>query len=112
MIISRIKDILQGRAPVKARRSSAWPRVRDEHLKREPRCSVCGSTKKLEVHHVRPFFLAPELELDPTNLITLCESGRFGINCHLAIGHRGSFKKANPQVHEDAAWWNRKLFGK
>jgi len=47
-----------------------------------------------------PFHLDPAKELDPTNLITLCMSKK---ECHLYIGHGGSFKQYNPNVRSDAA---------
>jgi hypothetical protein len=54
---------------------------------------------KLQVHHVKPFHLLPELELDESNLISLC----MGPNeCHLFIGHGDSFRCYNPNVREDA----------
>jgi len=40
-----IKDKLNGR-------SSAWRKIRNEHLKDHPCCAVCGGTKKLNVHHI------------------------------------------------------------
>jgi len=54
----------------------------------------------LQVHHVVPFSIAAGLELDPTNLLTLC-MGEF--DCHLKLGHGGSFRYYNPHVREIAA---------
>lgn len=78
------------------RRSPHWPAVRRQHLLKEGFCRYCGGTKNLEVHHIRPFHLAPTLELDPKNLITLCEC--FGSECHLKIGHLGNWRSFNPNV--------------
>jgi hypothetical protein len=50
----------------------------------------------VQVHHVRPFHLRPELELDPDNLISLCMAE--GRHCHLAVGHGGDFKAYNLHV--------------
>lgn len=108
-IIRKIKDRLQGKAPAGSKRSSRWPTVRKAHLAEHPECAVCGGTKKCEVHHVHPFHLKPELELDPTNLITLCESKSNGITCHLTVGHLGSYKSFNKDVKEDAATWAKKF---
>jgi hypothetical protein len=80
-------------------RSPKWPHVEKLHLKLEPTCACCGSTKKLNVHHKKPFHLFPELELDLNNLITLCMDKE----CHLKVGHGGNFKDYNPSVAEDAA---------
>lgn len=91
-------------------RSSHWAKVRAEHLEREPACAVCGSTKGLQVHHVQPFHLHPEFELDPANLITLC--GPEEHNCHLLFGHLCSYQSWNPDVREDARMWAAKIKGR
>lgn len=83
-------------------RSSQWPKIRKEHLKDNPNCAVCGGTKKCEVHHKKPVHLFPNLELDNNNLITLCESKKDGINCHLFVGHLGSYSSYNLNATEDA----------
>jgi hypothetical protein len=80
-------------------RSPKWPHVEKLHLKLEPSCAACGTTKKLNVHHKKPFHLFPQLELDLNNLITLCMDKE----CHIKIGHGGNFKDYNPDVAEDAA---------
>lgn len=109
-MIQKLKDLVQGKAPLKATRSSKWPTVRKHHLENNPTCAVCGGTSTLEVHHKRPYHSHPELELDPDNLITLCESkSKGGLNCHLVFGHLTNYKKINPNVDEDAAIWNEKL---
>lgn len=77
-------------------RSSAWPHVRLEHLKIEPFCQACGDTVFLTVHHVLPFHLFKNLELDPTNLITLCENP--GFNCHYFFGHNRNWHRYVPDV--------------
>lgn len=90
------KPILYG-----ASRSGKWPRVRAEHLEREPRCAACGGTEDLEVHHKKPEHLFPELELEPSNLITLCQKP--SRSCHFSKGHSFNWKAYNPHVVEDAA---------
>lgn len=85
---------------VDAKRSSHWPTVEKHFREAHPSCAACGSTNRLNVHHCKPFHLDPELELDPSNLITLCMDTK---ECHLHIGHGGSFKQYNPQVREMAA---------
>jgi len=83
-------------------RSPEWPRVRAEHLRAHPTCEACGTTKGVQVHHVRPFHLAPALELDPTNLLTLCEGVVRGRH-HLEVGHRGAWQRFNATARADAA---------
>lgn len=86
-------------------RSGSWPRVRREHLQREPACAACGRSKDLEVHHIVPFHQRPELELEESNLITLC-----GDPCHLVFGHLLDYRRrANQHVREDAARYRARL---
>lgn len=101
-IIKAIRK-LKDPGSVGEKRSSQWGKVRAEHLKNNPACAVCGNTKGVEVHHIVPFHLNPEKELDPTNLITLCRKAKC-INCHLCVGHCGSFKSYNPIVEESAKY--------
>jgi 5-methylcytosine-specific restriction protein A len=85
---------------VKQPRSPHWSAVEKAFRKDHPECAACGSIKHLNVHHIKPFHLFPELELDPTNLITLCMDT---LECHLQVGHLGNFKKFNINVRNDAA---------
>ena len=89
-----------------ATRSPHWSSVRTAHLKTAGTCEACGSDKSLEVHHKQPFHDKPELELDPSNLITLCDGS---INCHLLVGHLGDWKSFNVDVVADAATWKAKI---
>src|SRR3990167_4774560 len=91
-----------------AARSSGWNKVRKDFLERHPTCALCEGNKTLEIHHKKPFHLHPELELDPNNLITLCESGKNGIVCHRAFGHLGSYQSVNINIEEDVRVWNAK----
>lgn len=108
-VIKNIKDAIQGKAKLGQRRSPQWPKVRAEHLKRSPTCIVCGGKKKLEVHHIVPFHLDTAKELDVNNLITLCESKKNGVNCHLFVGHLGNFQSLNTDVTKDATEWRKKI---
>lgn len=109
MVLKHVKDIIQGKSSLGKKRSSKWPTVRKKHLEKFPTCALCESTFKVEVHHIQPFNQNPELELDPNNLITLCENWSKGVCCHLFIGHLGNYKTANPNVVEDVKVWNGKL---
>lgn len=104
-------DSWHGKAPVGAKRSPGWARVQEHFLKAHPACECCGGTKTLRVHHVEPFHLNPARELDPDNLMTLCEAGRYGINCHLLVGHLGNWSRWNPIARLDAKLWAAKLSG-
>jgi len=108
-VLRKVTDLLQGKAGINQNRSPKWQKVRNEHLKKHPICVVCGSKVKVEVHHINPFHLHPEQELDPNNLISLCETATHGIICHLLIGHLGNYKSINDNVVYDAAEWNKKL---
>lgn len=81
------------------RRSPRWNKVKAMHLAMEPTCAACGGEVRLQVHHIKPYHLQPELELDLSNLVTLC----MGPNeCHLHVGHGDDFKAYNPDVLYDA----------
>lgn len=88
-------------------RSGRWKGVRAEFLRAYPSCAACGSTKLLNVHHIEPFHIKPEKELDPTNLITLCEAP--SMNHHLMLGHLGNWSSWNVTVEADAAAWFEKI---
>lgn len=88
-------------------RSSRWPKIRAEHLAQFPTCAACGTNKHLEVHHLHPFSQYPELELEPTNLLTLCESPSH--NCHLIFGHLLLWESWNPFAELDAQSYRDKV---
>jgi len=88
------------REKAKSLRSPKWAGVRRKHLKDHPTCAACSSKRLPQVHHITPFSDRPELELDPTNLITLCMSKN---ECHLMIGHGHNFRFFNPNVVPNAA---------
>lgn len=98
----------EGRSPAGARRSSQWRGVRDAFLAGKV-CAVCGGQRCLVAHHVIPFHIAPDLELDPENLLPLCEAERYGLNCHQFIGHLGNWSEMNVNVLADAAYWQMRL---
>lgn len=89
--------------PVK--RSSKWEKLEHEFKATHPLCAACGSIIRLNVHHCVPFHLDSALELDPTNLITLCMDTN---ECHLRIGHAFSFKFYSPAVRQYAHEVNTK----
>lgn len=91
-------------------RSPRWPYVRSKHLVLYPLCSICGNGKNVVVHHKKPFHLYPKLELDPRNLITLCESD--GMNCHITFGHLGNFRSYNLFIDDDIKLWSHKVLNR
>jgi 5-methylcytosine-specific restriction protein A len=108
-LVRHVIDAAKGKHPLRTTRSPHWPAARAKHLELHSVCEVCGGKAKLQVHHISPFHLDPALELDPDNFITLCEAKKFGINCHLLVGHLGNFKSFNKDVARDSDKWNEKL---
>lgn len=90
-----------------SKRSSKWPRIRRNFLKLYPKCAACGSKKKIQVHHITPVHMDPLKELDPDNLISLCDSSKK--NCHFQFGHLYSFHSYNENVKEDSKVWLEKI---
>lgn len=100
MILRHLKEVAQGKARLLQKRSSQWSSFRKEWL-RGKHCAACGGVEYLEAHHVVPFHIDPTRELDPANLIALCDRpGRH--NCHLDVGHLGNWRRENPNVVADA----------
>ena len=91
------------------KRSSKWRKVRNAFKKKNPKCLCCGGKIKIEIHHILPFHSHPELELEESNLMTLCEREKYGINCHQLIGHTGNYRKINHSAELDSIIWNYKL---
>lgn len=88
-----IKGFFERRKFSKQGRSSEWKDLRDSFILREKVCGYCmRQDKDMEVHHITPFHVAPELELEEDNLIVLCKK------CHLVQGHYGNFKLWNPDI--------------
>ena len=89
------------------KRSPEWSKVRAKHLETQPLCQVCGRKSKFlkanQVHHLQPFFLKPELELSPKNLITLCPEH------HLLFGHLMFFGSYSLTCKEDCAKFKEKI---
>jgi hypothetical protein len=96
-----VLDKATGKSPDLTLRSSQWPKVRRQHLQLQPLCQICGTSDKVEVHHIVPFSVDPSLELQPSNLISLCESKQPGLICHLTVGHLGNYKDVNANVVAD-----------
>jgi len=43
--------------------------------------------------------------------MTLCENKKYGINCHLLVGHLGNWQKINLTCKADVKEWNQKIKG-
>lgn len=56
-----------------------------KHKEQFPYCAWCGREDKLQVHHIIPVLVAPELAANPDNLITLCRPD------HLYVAHNGNY---------------------
>lgn len=91
-------------SPEPKERSSHWGAVRKAFLKTHPACAACGKTRlmglrTIDVHHIKPYHIRQDLELDPNNLITLCRKH------HLQIGHLGNWEKWNVEVVDSCKWF-------
>ena len=90
-------------------RSPEWHKIEKAFLLKNPNCAACNTTySSVQVHHVFPFHYCillgrPDLELDPRNLITLCETTHTctSNDHHLLLGHFDDFKSANLNVRSD-----------
>ena len=87
-------------------RSDEWPKVEKAFKRMNPECYVCGKSKNVIVHHIKPFWLFPSLELNQTNLMTLCPDH------HLLIGHLMDWKSYNEHAKLNAKEWYIKIEGR
>ena len=77
----------------------SWQKCKREFYKLIPKeCACCPSKKQIEVHHIKPRHLFPELALEFLNLIALCKT------CHLRIGHLGSYFQYNETIMDVAMY--------
>lgn len=86
-------------------RSSKWPKFRSENI--SDTCACCGKSVRflrkfrMCLHHITPFHIRPDLELNPANVLTLCNNPR----CHLDRGHLGDWRSWNWNVTKDCELW-------
>jgi len=58
-------------------KSPEYAKARRDALRRDKyKCRKCGSNKRMQVHHIRPYHSNPSLLCDLNNLISLC------LKCH------------------------------
>ena len=89
------RHYLNLRAPDGASLNWSWQWCRRVFLKKVGKvCVCCGSTKHIQVHHILPRHIRPDLVVDMTNLIALCK------DCHFHIGHLNSYFTYNSMVYE------------
>lgn len=82
-------------------RDGEWWPTRQLFVEKFNHCECCGTRDDLNVHHIFPVHVYPQLELEPYNLITLCRKH------HFQIGHLNDWKKWNPYVWEMAQLYNK-----
>ena len=58
------------------------------------RCFFCGSTERVEAHHIKPRALYPELKNSVSNGVALCH------NCHLKA-HGGNFYNVEEEQEQN-----------
>ena len=92
LVVSHFRGAIVGK-----KRSSKWSSLQKDFLEKNPECEICGTRKNLQVHHKKPFHLYPELELEESNLVTLCMDKR---ECHLRIAHGSSWRSYSPKLVE------------
>ena len=101
-IIQWFKDKWRG-VSLSGLRNPDWSKIRNIYLQKNPYCEICGSKKKLEIHHIAPVHIDKTKELVFSNLITACREHHYFI-CHL-----NSWKSWNTEVKNDAQMWYNKI---
>lgn len=95
-VVGTVFNTLEHQRTQGKKRSPKWRKFCKEFLKGKA-CAACGKAESLQLHHIYPFHLFPERELDETNVIPLC-SGPGETDCHLMIGHGDNFRAYVPIV--------------
>jgi len=78
-----------------AARDSKWRSFRKVQLVNK-KCAICDGTEGLELHHKKSFHDSPELELDPDNVMVLCDN--HPRNCHFIFGHLMNWRFINDDI--------------
>ncbi len=79
----------------------SWQRCRKAFLKKVGKqCVACSSKKSVQVHHVLPRHIRPDLAVDMTNLIALCK------DCHFHCGHMNNYHNYNKNIMDVAFYAN------
>ena len=86
-----------------ASRSPAWAELARRTVEDRPACQCCRAITDLQVHHVLPVHVRPDLELDQTNLLVLCR------RCHLFVGHLGDWSSWNVLAVSDASKMRKRI---
>lgn len=84
-------------------RSSDQSKVRKRFIAKNNKCAACGKKNGLHVHHIQPFQLRPDLELEEFNLIALCADH------HFHVGHLMDQKSWNEDVENDCIYFFNKI---
>lgn len=108
-ILTHLIDSAQGKHPLGAKRSPEWARLSKAYKRKIGVCEGCGYPHFLQVHHIIPFHIRPDLELESWNWIVLCEPPHRVRKCHLILGHLGDFKQYNPDVEKMASEFKQKI---
>ena len=82
--------------PVITGRSPRWPAFVHQLLRERPLCEGCGRRSETG-HHVIPFHVRPDLELDPGNVVPVCPP------CPFVVCHGGNWQLYIPTARADLA---------
>lgn len=95
-----LKDTIQDyfRGNLGGKRSPRWRGVRNANIKKN--CECCGKKgtllKPLNLHHILPYHISPEDELNPKNFLTACRS------CHYLLCHLRNWKSWDSEIEENS----------
>lgn len=109
-IIQHLADAGRGKHPLRQKRSPHWGKFKKAYFKKYGKaCEVCGRKSFVQLHHVIPFHVRPDLELMEWNVVGLCEPPHKVRKCHLIYGHLGDWRWFDPDVKEVAASVKKKI---
>lgn len=84
-------------------RNPGWESFRREIIKGQPACEASGVAWELEVHHLLPVHLRPDLEMVRDNCMVLTRT------LHFWLGHYGNWASYNPRARKEAATFLKRV---
>ena len=90
-----------------SKRNSGWHKASEAYIREVGQCEFCGAKLgeegvELEVHHVEPFHVRPDLEMEKSNWAVLCRKPH---DCHRLVGHFRNFSLWNPLLRPFLEIW-------
>ena len=88
---------------LKHKRHKWWNKLKQKYLQENPKCEWCGQDADT-VHHIIPVHVNRDLEMEESNLMSLCDNRTR--KCHFIVAHYCHWVKYNDKIKEitESSW--------